>query len=276
MKFLNLGCGNRYHKSWINIDFTSTGEGVLAYDLTKGIPFDDNTFDVVYHSHVLEHFSKKDAVFFLKECFRVLKKNGIIRIAVPDLENIAKIYIEQLEAACKGIKDADLNYDWIVLELYDQTVRNWRGGNMAEYINQDNLRNEAFVMARHGLEAKNLRINFLNKKKQTNTKAVSPTRLKGLFDLNSYKQKLLKLLLGKDFIYYEIGKFRMSGEIHQWMYDRFSLSRLLLQTGFTQPKIQTAFSSRIPNWNAYELESKEGIIFKPDSLFIEAIKTTNV
>lgn len=274
MKFLNLGCGSRYHKSWTNIDFTSTGEGVIAHNLTKGIPFEDDTFDAVYHSHVLEHFSKNDAVFFLKECFRVLKKDGIIRIAVPDLEKIARIYLEQLEAAYNGVKEADLNYDWIVLELYDQAVRNRRGGNMAEYINQDILKNEAFVMSRHGLEAKNLRSDFLTKEKQTNTMAASHSRLKSLFNLNSYKEKLLKLLLGKEFIYYEIGKFRKSGEIHQWMYDRFSLSRLLLHTGFTQPTIQTAFSSHILNWNAYELESKEGVIFKPDSLFIEAIKET--
>jgi hypothetical protein len=69
-----------------------------------------------------------------------------------------------------------------------------------------------------------------------------------------------------------IGKFRLGGEIHQWMYDRYSLSKLLVDVGFTQVEIKDAFTSRIPNWASYQLESKNGIIYKPDSLFMEAIK----
>ncbi|QHT70544.1 methyltransferase domain-containing protein [Rhodocytophaga rosea] len=272
MKLLNLGCGNRYHKSWTNIDFYSANESVLSHDLTQGIPFDNDTFDVVYHSHVLEHFSKTGAAAFLKECFRVLKPNGIIRIAVPDLESIARIYLQQLESAYNREAGAEANYDWIVLEMYDQTVRNRRGGDMADYIFQGNLANESFVYARHGLEAKNLRKEFLNAKDQNKHQNTTDSLYNRVFNFGAYKRKLIKLLLGKEYISYEIGKFRMSGEIHQWMYDRFSLSRLLLQTGFKNPVKMTAFSSSFPEWNTFELESKEGEIFKPDSLYMEAFK----
>jgi predicted SAM-dependent methyltransferase len=94
MKLLNLGCGNRYHPDWTNVNFTSTGDGVIAHNLTQGIPFPDNYFDVVYHSHVLEHFPKAQAEDFIKDCYRVLCPQGILRVVVPDLEEIARTYLD--------------------------------------------------------------------------------------------------------------------------------------------------------------------------------------
>ena len=92
LPYLNLGCGSHFNQQWVNIDFSKTGEGVIAHNLLNGIPFDDNTFDVVYHSHVLEHFPQDKAIDFIRECYRVLKPGGIIRVAVHDLEQIIKNY----------------------------------------------------------------------------------------------------------------------------------------------------------------------------------------
>ena len=85
---LNLGCGGRFHPEWTNIDFYSSGGAVIAHDLNLGIPFPDSSFDVVYHSHVLEHFPKAKARRFIAECVRVLKPGGILRVVVPDLEDL--------------------------------------------------------------------------------------------------------------------------------------------------------------------------------------------
>ncbi|NJO92833.1 MAG: hypothetical protein HC831_30595 [Chloroflexia bacterium] len=64
----------------------------------------------------------------------------------------------------------------------------------------------------------------------------------------------------------------MGGEIHQWMYDRYSLSQLLQKNGFKDVTIQTAFTSAIPDWNNYELESKNEVVFKPDSPFYRSLQ----
>jgi len=79
---LNLGCGRRIHADWQNVDFRETARGVRAHDLRKGIPYSGATFDVVYHSHLLEHFAKESAQIFLRECFRVLKSGGVMRVVV--------------------------------------------------------------------------------------------------------------------------------------------------------------------------------------------------
>ena len=249
LKMLNLGCGNRFHPDWVNVDFVKTAPEVIQHDLKKGIPFDDNSFDVVYHSHLLEHFPKNLAVFFIKECFRVLKPGGIIRVVVPDLENITRTYLQILEECLQGNEIAQKRYEWILLELFDQMVRNYSGGEMLEYWAQYPMPAEDFVLQRMGSEAKNAieylksNPNLLNQRKKY---AEDP---------------------------YEIGKFRLSGEVHYWMYDRYSLQKLLLDAGFTDFRICKANESRIPNFNIYLLDIEaDGSVRKPDSLFVEALK----
>jgi len=91
MKAINLGCGQRFHPDWTNVDYSPSGPEVRAYDIRKGVPFADGTFDVVYLSHVLEHFSKTEGPNLLVECLRVLRQNGTIRVVVPDLECIVRL-----------------------------------------------------------------------------------------------------------------------------------------------------------------------------------------
>jgi predicted SAM-dependent methyltransferase len=122
-RLLNLGCGRRFHPEWENLDYSPAAASVCRHDLRDGIPYPDGSFDVVYHSHVLEHFSKQTAPNFLAECYRVLRPGGVIRVAVPDLETIARIYLEALEKVSQGIPGWAKNYEWMVLEMYDQAVR---------------------------------------------------------------------------------------------------------------------------------------------------------
>ena len=156
MKYLNLGCGQRFHPSWTNINFASTGDGVIAHNLKHGIPFPDDSFNVVYHSHILEHFPKTEAEPFIKECYRVLRPQGILRVVVPDLEQIAKMYLYCLEQVSTGSQKWDQNYQWMLLEMYDQTVRTQPGGEMINFLSRQSLTNQEFVVKRCGVEIQNI------------------------------------------------------------------------------------------------------------------------
>ena len=272
MKYLNIGCGSYYstENTWTNLDFVSRDKHVIAHNLLKGIPFNDNSFDFVYHSHVLEHFSKQDGEKLIYECFRVLKPGGVLRVAVPDLEWIAKKYIFWLEKGVENPNDEILraNYNWMLIEMYDQTVRNSSGGEMAKYIFQEKIINEDFVYERIGEEGKELRNNYLQQRSQVPAAKLTLKRIvSGIF------HKLINIAkLKKGSIYEQIGRFRLGGEIHQWMYDRYSLTDLLTKSGFVQIIKTTAFDSYLTDWGKYNFDIVQGSVRKPDSLFIEARK----
>lgn len=275
MKYLNLGCGTHYSTQgeWTNLDFVSTGEGVIAHNLLSGIPFEANSFDLVYHSHVLEHFSKEDGDNFITECFRVLKPGGVLRIAIPDLERIVKKYLKFLEEGLQRPDDTIIkaNYEWMLLEMYDQTVRNISGGNMGKYLFQETIINEEFVFQRIGEEGRAIRNSFLASKEIR----IKPSSINKRSLLTRLKIKLRNYLIKKvhiDTEVYKIGQFRLGGEIHQWMYDKYSLTNLLKLKGAADIQITDAFTSNIKNWKSYNIDGKDNIVRKPDSLFMEAIK----
>ena len=61
-----------------------------AKDLSR---FDDNAFDIVYASHVLEHFDYTGSLQqTLKEWYRVLKTEGKLYISVPDMKILCDLY----------------------------------------------------------------------------------------------------------------------------------------------------------------------------------------
>jgi hypothetical protein len=70
----------------------------------------------------------------------------------------------------------------------------------------------------------------------------------------------------------KIGLFRNNGEIHKWMYDKYSLSQLLFDTGFKMVEIKNPYSSNIPLWESYGFDVKSGKVLNPNSLYIEAVK----
>lgn len=72
----------------------------------------------------------------------------------------------------------------------------------------------------------------------------------------------------------QLGQFRQGGEVHQWMYDRYSLSMLLKKCGLEKIVNRTASTSYIPDWASFNLDTEpNGSIYKPDSLYMEAVKT---
>lgn len=93
MNKLHACCGPIKLEGWFNLDRGKEFDTDICADLLQ-THFDENTFDVIYCCHGFEHFSyPTDAVELLNRFYRWLKPNGILRIAVPDLELAVKAYV---------------------------------------------------------------------------------------------------------------------------------------------------------------------------------------
>ncbi|MDB9758760.1 methyltransferase domain-containing protein [Gammaproteobacteria bacterium] len=115
---LNLGCGFQVVEGWVNTDYSlgarasryplikflaarlkvfshEWSSNIYLADLTVSFPWRDNEIDVIYSSHVLEHLDKQQGKNFISECHRVLKPGGIIRVIVPNLDEIIRLYNEK-------------------------------------------------------------------------------------------------------------------------------------------------------------------------------------
>ena len=156
IRMINLGCGNRFHTDWVNVDIAPTHPSVIRCDLSCPIPFSEASFGVVYHSNVLEHIRPETAPTFIGECHRLLKPGGILRVAVPNLEQICRLYLLKLQHAITNEPDADEEYDWIVIELLDQCVRERSGGEMVRYLRRKPLPAVDFIIERIGNEGRQM------------------------------------------------------------------------------------------------------------------------
>ncbi|MBK7888457.1 MAG: methyltransferase domain-containing protein [Bacteroidetes bacterium] len=117
--YVQYGCGLSAPQEWINFDVsptlrvqktpligsllksqlnTSFPSNVKYGDITKGLPIADNSCDGLYCSHTLEHLSLLDFREALKNSYKILKKGGIFRCIVPDLEHISRQYIKDLDS----------------------------------------------------------------------------------------------------------------------------------------------------------------------------------
>lgn len=71
---------------------------ILWADAVRHIPLPDRSADLIYASHVIEHFDRSEVKSFLNEVKRVLAPGGVIRIAVPDLRKHIDRYIREGDA----------------------------------------------------------------------------------------------------------------------------------------------------------------------------------
>ncbi|HEX6044447.1 MAG TPA: methyltransferase domain-containing protein [Pyrinomonadaceae bacterium] len=278
--YLNLGCGSRFHPDWTNADFTSGDPSIISCNLRAGIPFPENSFDVVYHSHVLEHFARSEANAFLRECHRVLKKRGVIRIVVPDLESLARTYLHALEQASERDPQWEQNYEYLMLELFDQAVRDRPGGELGDYLKQEQIPNLDFVIAQGGVDARNI-IEQARQLARHSVHAANENRVwqlplriyRYLRRIGFGREVMLRLILQKEYDALEVGRFRRRGEPHLWMYDRYSLLKTLRDAGFENPQLFSAAESQVPNWTDFCLDTEtDGTVYKPYSLYAEAQK----
>lgn len=92
---LHLGCGKRYIPGYVHIDALDFDhvDHVASIDNLSFIA--DESVDVIYNCHVLEHFKRRETLRVLLEWHRVLRPGGVLRIAVPDFSALCDVYLSQ-------------------------------------------------------------------------------------------------------------------------------------------------------------------------------------
>lgn len=117
---LHLGCGNIIKQGWLNVDINPV-EGAERMDASKHFPFPNESFKYIYSEHLIEHLNYIEGRNMLDECYRILRKGGILRIATPSLESILDIYTHPKESLhSRYISWSNHKYaPWLVQDFYN-------------------------------------------------------------------------------------------------------------------------------------------------------------
>ena len=89
---LHLGCGEKKIKGFINVDIREDVHPDLIDDVCTLLTIKDNSIDLIYACHVLEHLGRHEYMKVLERWYNVLTKGGVLRIAVPDFEKVVNYY----------------------------------------------------------------------------------------------------------------------------------------------------------------------------------------
>jgi len=129
LRKLQLGAGPNVLEGWLNTDllpdlYPAHRDEIVFLDATRPLPFPDATFDFIFSEHQIEHVSEPDARQIVRECFRILRPGGRIRIATPDLATFARLYLEPLGARERAY------VDWVMERFLPQV----QSGNRLCYV----------------------------------------------------------------------------------------------------------------------------------------------
>ncbi len=132
--YVQYGCGLSAPDGWLNFDSSPTlraqrlpgfgklftrspryprfPKGVRYGDIRKGLPVAMGSCKGVYASHVLEHLALDDLRVALANTLRILEPDGVFRLVVPDLETMAREYVDSAgeDAALKFMRDTYLGH----------------------------------------------------------------------------------------------------------------------------------------------------------------------
>ena len=121
--YLNIGSGDKKLPGFINVDLEAGAD--VQCDVTNGLPFENNSVDLIFSEHFIEHINQAEGINFFRECRRVLKPGGIVRVATPDLDHIIQRYGKENWRA----ESEMINHGWTwvdnVCEQLNLSMRSW-------------------------------------------------------------------------------------------------------------------------------------------------------
>jgi len=101
---LQIGSGHNLLDGWLNTTLYPFEPGTIFLDASLPFPMPADSLDYIFSEHVIEHLEFEEAEHMLRQCFRVLKSGGRIRLATPDLKQIIALYTQP---------EADAQQDYI-------------------------------------------------------------------------------------------------------------------------------------------------------------------
>lgn len=118
---LHLGCGTRRLPGFIHIDARALDGIDYVQSVTERLPFPDESCELVYFCHGIEHLKDNEIAPFFQECYRVLRYGGTLRLAVPDFGIIAYAYacdvhLDRVKGLLMGRHDYPENYHYGVYD----------------------------------------------------------------------------------------------------------------------------------------------------------------
>ncbi|HRQ57826.1 MAG TPA: methyltransferase domain-containing protein [Azoarcus taiwanensis] len=92
MLMVSLGAGLLRFPGWVHVDADPACQPDLVADLSQRLPFDDGTVDFLHSEDFIGQLDFAQAGYFARECFRVLKPGGALRLLTPDLHKLVSMY----------------------------------------------------------------------------------------------------------------------------------------------------------------------------------------
>ncbi|HWQ94628.1 MAG TPA: methyltransferase domain-containing protein [Gammaproteobacteria bacterium] len=95
MNKINFGCGQGKLSGWINVDLDVSCHPDVVADLVKQLPFANATVDFIHSEDFISQLTLAQGYQFLRECRRILRPSGVMRLLTPDLERFARKYLQE-------------------------------------------------------------------------------------------------------------------------------------------------------------------------------------
>jgi predicted SAM-dependent methyltransferase len=93
---INIGCGASNVTGWEGVDVVPSPGVTCVWDCRTSLPFDNESAKGIFSEHFIEHIDfYQEAPLLFKDIYRILKKDAVVRIIVPDAQKYVEAYVKE-------------------------------------------------------------------------------------------------------------------------------------------------------------------------------------